>query len=60
MKHHLKELLSSLKNLKSGSLVIVDDNKVSDKGKGYYVKKHLLKLNAKILFDEYQLGLIYP
>ena len=60
MKHHLKELLASLKNLKSGSLVIVDDNKVSDKGKGYYVKEHLLKLNAKILFDEYQLGFIFP
>ena len=60
MKHHLKELLASLKNLKPGSLVVVDDNKVSDKGKGYYVKEHLLKLNAKILFDEYQLGFIFP
>lgn len=61
MKHHLKELMECLKNLKPGSVIVIDDNNIGpkNKGKGYYVKEYLLKQNAKILFDEYQLGLIY-
>ena len=61
MKHHLKELMEALKNLKPGSVIVIDDNNIgkNNKGKGYYVKEYLLKQNAKILFDKYQLGLIY-
>ena len=55
--HHLKELCSVYAKLKSGCLIVVDDNK-NDKGKGKYVKEYLNNVGDKLLFDEYQIGYI--
>lgn len=58
--HHLKELCAAIKNLESGSIVVVDDhdafftaNKI---GKGNYVKDFMQNINAKLLFEDYQIG----
>lgn len=62
MRHHLKEIQASINNLRSGSLIVIDDNKINHTmlGKGYYVKQFLLDKGCTILFDDYQLGLLYP
>lgn len=60
--HHLKELCAAMKNLKSGSIVVVDDyNAFFTKekiGKGTYVKNFMENINAKLLFEDYQIGWI--
>mmetsp|Transcript_4438 Transcript_4438/g.7109 ORF Transcript_4438/g.7109 Transcript_4438/m.7109 type:complete len:374 (-) Transcript_4438:116-1237(-) len=56
--HHIKELCASLKNLKPGSLIIVDDN-AQGVGKGVYVRDFMENIGAQVLFDDYQIGFVY-
>lgn len=66
--HHMKELCAISKNLKPGSIVVVDDNmnnphfeyiwsSVDFKGgKSGFIKKFMENIDAELLFDEYQIG----
>jgi len=56
--HHIKELCASLRLLKSGSVVIVDDN-AQGVGKGGYVRSFMEDIGAELLFDSYQIGFVY-
>lgn len=55
--HHLKELTAVYSKLKSGCLIVVDDNH-RGLGKGQYVVDFLNNVNDKIYFDAYQIGYI--
>jgi hypothetical protein len=55
--HHIKELCTVYAKLKSGCLIVVDDNS-NGKGKGTYVFEFLNNVGDKLLFDEYQIGYI--
>ena len=55
--HHLKELCAVNKNLREGSLVVVDDHFTGlGIGKGMYVKDFMADIGAELLFEEYQIG----
>jgi len=58
--HHLKELCAVTKNLKRGSVVVVDDHDAffteGEIGKGTYVAEFMKNIGAKVLFEEYQIG----
>ena len=64
-KHHLKELTAVMKNLRKGSIIIVDDNlnapefewftKIAQGGKAGFVKEFMKDIGAELLLDEYQI-----
>ena len=64
-KHHLKELTAVMKNLKKGSIIMVDDNantpefewftKIAQGGKAGFVKEFMKDVGAELLLDEYQI-----
>lgn len=58
--HHIKELCAVTKNLKSGSIVVVDDHDAfftnGRIGKANYVKDFMNSIGAKLLFEQYQIG----
>ena len=65
-KHHLKELTHAvMKNLKKGSIIMVDDNantpefewftKIAQGGKAGFVKEFMKDIGAELLLDEYQI-----
>ena len=64
-KHHLKELTAVMKNLRKGSIIIVDDNlnapefewftKIAQGGKAGFVKEFMKDVGAELLLDEYQI-----
>lgn len=58
--HHLKELCAAIKNLKSGSIVLVDDHDAfftgGKIGKGNYVKEFMESIETEKLFEGYQIG----
>jgi len=64
-KHHLKELCASMKNLRKGSIVVVDDNantpefewftKIAQGGKAGFVKDFFKSIGVEPLLDEYQI-----
>ena len=64
-KHHLKELTAVMKNLKKGSIIMVDDNantpefewftKIAQGGKAGFVKEFMKDIGAELLLDEYQI-----
>jgi len=60
--HHLKELCAATKNLKSGSIILVDDHDAfftqGKIGKGTYVKEFMESIGAEKLFEGYQIGWI--
>ena len=58
--HHVKEMCAFSKNLKKGTIVVVDDhdafftdNKI---GKGNYVAEFMKDIGAELLFEDYQIG----
>ena len=58
--HHVKEMCGVSKNLKKGTIVVVDDhdafftdNKI---GKGNYVAEFMKDIGAELLFEDYQIG----
>ena len=64
-KHHLKELCASMKNLRKGSIVVVDDNantpefewftKIAQGGKAGFVKDFFKSIGVEPLLHEYQI-----
>ena len=64
-KHHLKELTAVMKNLRKGSIIMVDDNantpefewftKIAQGGKAGFVKDFMKDIGAELLLDEYQI-----
>ena len=64
-KHHLKELTAVMKNLRKGSIIMVDDNantpefewftKIAQGGKAGFVKEFMKDIGAELLLDEYQI-----
>ena len=64
-KHHLKELTAVMKNLRKGSIIMVDDNantpefewftKLAQGGKAGFVKEFMKDVGAELLLDEYQI-----
>ena len=64
-KHHLKELTAVMKNLRKGSIIMVDDNantpefewftKIAQGGKAGFVKEFMKDVGAELLLDEYQI-----
>ena len=64
-KHHLKELTAVMKNLRKGSIIIVDDNlntpefewftQIAQGGKAGFVKEFMKDIGAELLLDEYQI-----
>ena len=64
-KHHLKELTAVMKNLRKGSIIMVDDNantpefewftKIAQGGKAGFVKEIMKDVGAELLLDEYQI-----
>jgi hypothetical protein len=57
--HHLKELCAIIKNLKSNSIICVDDHDAfltnGKIGKGTYVKDFMENIKAKKLYEGYQI-----
>lgn len=60
--HHLKELCAVISKLKSGALILVDDDDAlldgSQRGKGTYVKEFMNDIGAYCYFQGYQVGWI--
>ena len=57
--HHIKELTSIIPKLKKGTIIVVDDNKrIKEGGKGTYVQDYLENIESKKIFDEYQIGFV--
>ena len=64
-KHHLKELTAVMKNLRKGSIIMVDDNlntpefewftKIAQGGKAGFVKEFMKDIGAELLLAEYQI-----
>ena len=64
-KHHLKELTAVMKNLRKGSIIMVDDNlntpefewftQIAQGGKAGFVKEFMKDIGAELLLDEYQI-----
>lgn len=55
--HHVKELLAISSKLKSGTLLVVDDNQ-KDLGKGKYISEYMRNIGKEYFFNEYQTGWI--
>jgi SAM-dependent methyltransferase len=51
--HHIKELLAIMPKLKSGTLLVIDDNQ-KDAGKGKYVSEFMKNIGKDYFFNEYQ------
>jgi predicted O-methyltransferase YrrM len=58
--HHMKELTAIYAKLKSGCLIVVDDNFEDGVGKGMYVREFLHNVGAKLVFDDYQICFMKP
>ena len=56
--HHLMELCMVFKLLKSGTLVVVDDNQSETSGKGMYVAEFMKKIKVDCIINGYQKGWI--
>lgn len=56
-RHQRNELRQSLKNLQSGSIVLLDDNEVGDGGKTKLTKEEMLKNGRFEIIMEYQQSL---
>ena len=64
-KHHLKELTAVMKNLRKGSIIMVDDKantpevewftKIAQGGNAGFVKEFMKDVGAELLLDEYQI-----
>ena len=64
-KHHLKELCACMKNLRKGTIILVDDNantpefewftKIAQGGKAGFVKDFMKDIGAELLHDGYQI-----
>lgn len=53
--HHLKEMISVSRFLRSGSIVAVDDNlNHGRRGKGLYLAEYMRDIGARLIFDGYQ------
>ena len=55
--HHMQELTAIYSKLKSGCLIVIDDN-FNGMGKGKYVAEFLDNVGDKLYFNEYQVGYI--
>jgi hypothetical protein len=56
--HHLKEFCAAQNMLKSGCLIVIDDNK-SGVGKGGYVASFMSDIKKDCLFNDYQIGWVW-
>ena len=56
--HHIKELLSIMPKICTGTLIVVDDNQ-RDLGKGKYISDYMKNLNKEYYFNEYQTGWVW-
>lgn len=56
--HHLKELTAIYPKLRSGCLIVVDDNFDNNVGKGSYVRDFLSNVGDQLVFDKYHMGFI--
>ena len=58
--HHLKELCAATKNLRRGSIVVVDDHDAfftgGQIGKGVYIKDFMYDIGVEMIFEGYQIG----
>lgn len=55
--HHMKELTAIIPKLKKGTIIVVDDNKrIKDGGKGTYVQDYFENIGVEKIFDSYQIG----
>ena len=61
--HHIKELACLLKNLKKGSLIVIDDHDAfftnGQIGKGTLVKEFMAQIGKTPIFENYQIGFIF-
>lgn len=57
--HHLKELVAIAPMLSSDTLVVVDDSPAQHQGKGFLVAEYAKAIGARLLFHDYQLGIIH-
>lgn len=62
--HHLKELCAVMKNLKPGTLIVIDDHDAfftnGQIGKGKYVKDFMQNIGAAIIYENYQIVFQMP
>lgn len=58
MLHHFKELCAIIGKLKTGAIILVDDNMSEDIGKGAYINNFMKNLGYKKIVDEWQIGWI--
>lgn len=58
MFHHMKEFCAISGLLGDGSLVVVDDQRDEESGKGVYISKFMEGLGYKKFIDDYQIGWI--
>jgi hypothetical protein len=58
MLHHMKELCAIIGKLKTGTIILVDDNLNEQIGKGAYVNDFMKNLGYKKIVDEWQIGWI--
>lgn len=56
--HHIKELLAILPKVKTGTLIVVDDN-ANGVGKGQYVQEFMQNIDKRLLFSDYQIGWVW-
>jgi hypothetical protein len=56
--HHIKELLSILRSVSKGTLIVVDDN-INGVGKGKYISQYMDDVCNKRIFDGYQIGWVW-
>lgn len=61
--HHIKELACLLKNIKKGSLIVIDDHDAfftnGQIGKGTLVKEFMAQIGKTPIFENYQIGFIF-
>lgn len=57
--HHIKELCAVIKNTQPGTIICVDDHDAfftgGQIGKGNYVKSFMKNINAKLIYEGYQI-----
>lgn len=61
--HHIKELCAVIDKIRKGTILVVDDHDAfftnHKIGKGTYVKEFMNNIDAKLIFENYQIGWIF-
>ena len=56
--HHMNEFNAIENKLEKGTIIIVDDHKNDQSGKGMYIAKHMKNIGYERFIDDYQIGWI--